>query len=157
MLWDTLQIFGYKSLGEGDEQTGGFFGGNVGNVEVHQARISDGVLNFPLLDWIKLWTGDINSFTLANCRYSYSCIVKTKDSKGILAGSGDRYEVNPKVGRVLLACSLVYSESVVIKRRGSFVMNHRCLPQWLVTVQKLWSVTVQKWKKYIFTFYIFTR
>ena len=84
MLWDTLQIFGYKCLGEGDEQTGGFFGGNVGNVEVHQARISDGVLNFPLLDWIKLWMGDINSFTLANCRYSYSCIVKTKDSKGIL-------------------------------------------------------------------------
>ena len=71
MLRDTLQIFGYKCLGEGDEQTGGFFGGNVGNVEVHQARISDGVLNFPLLDWIKLWTGDINSFTLANCRYSY--------------------------------------------------------------------------------------
>lgn len=27
-----LQIFGYKCLGEGDEQTGGFFGGNVGNV-----------------------------------------------------------------------------------------------------------------------------
>ena len=50
MSWDTLQIFGYKSLGEGDEQTGGFFGGNVRNVEVHQARISDGVLNFPLLD-----------------------------------------------------------------------------------------------------------
>ena len=50
MLWDTLQIFGYKSLGEGDEQTVGFFGGNVGNVEIHQARISDGVLNFPLLD-----------------------------------------------------------------------------------------------------------
>ena len=47
MLRDTLQIFGYKCLGEGDEQTGGFFGGNVGNVEVHQARISDGVLNFP--------------------------------------------------------------------------------------------------------------
>ena len=84
MLWGTLQIFGYKCLGEGDEQTGGFFGGNVGNVEVHQARISDGVLNFPLLDWIKLWMGDIDSFTLANCRYSYSCIVKTKDSKGIL-------------------------------------------------------------------------
>ena len=50
MLWGILQIFGYKSLGIGDEQTGGFFGGNVGNVEVHQARISDGVLNFPLLD-----------------------------------------------------------------------------------------------------------
>ena len=50
MLWGTLQIFGYKSLGESDEQTDGFFGGNVGNVEVHQARISDGVLNFPLLD-----------------------------------------------------------------------------------------------------------
>ena len=50
MSWDTLQIFGYKCLGEGDEQTGGFCGGNVGNVEVHQARISDGVLNFPLLD-----------------------------------------------------------------------------------------------------------
>ena len=49
-LDSTLQIFGYKCLGEGDEQTGGFFGGNVGNVEVHQARISDGVLNFPLLD-----------------------------------------------------------------------------------------------------------
>ena len=79
-----LQIFGYKCLGEGDEQTGGFFGGNMGNVEIHQARISDGVLNFPLLDWIKLWMGDINSFTLANCRYSYSCIVKTKNSKGIL-------------------------------------------------------------------------
>ena len=51
MLWGALQIFGYKCLGEGDGQTGGFFGGNVGNVEVHQARISDGV-------------------------YSYSCIVK---------------------------------------------------------------------------------
>ena len=50
MSWDTLQIFGYNCLGEGDEQTGGFFGGNVGNVEIHQARISDGVLNFPLLD-----------------------------------------------------------------------------------------------------------
>ena len=50
MLWGIPQIFGYKCLGEGDEQTGGFFGGNVGNVEVHQARISDGVLNFPLLD-----------------------------------------------------------------------------------------------------------
>ena len=47
MLRDTLQIFGYNCLGEGDEQTGGFFGGNVGNVEFHQARISDGVLNFP--------------------------------------------------------------------------------------------------------------
>ena len=34
MLWGTLQIFGYKSLGEGDEQTGGFFGGNMGNVEM---------------------------------------------------------------------------------------------------------------------------
>ena len=44
------QIFGYKCLGIGDEQTVGFFGGNVGNVEVHQARISDGILNFPLLD-----------------------------------------------------------------------------------------------------------
>ena len=44
-----LEIFGYKCLGEGDEQTGGFFGGNVRNVEVHQARISDGVLNFPIL------------------------------------------------------------------------------------------------------------
>ena len=44
-----LQIFGYKCLGEGDEQTGGFFGGNVRNVEVHQARISDGVLNVPIL------------------------------------------------------------------------------------------------------------
>ena len=50
MLWGILQIFGYKCLGEGNEQAGGFFGGNVGNVEVHQARISDGVLNFPLLD-----------------------------------------------------------------------------------------------------------
>ena len=50
MLWDTLLIFGYKSLGVGDEQTGGFFGGNAGNVEIHKARISDGVLNFPLLD-----------------------------------------------------------------------------------------------------------
>ena len=50
MSWGIPQIFGYKCLGEGDEQTGGFFGGNVGNVEVHQARISDGVLNFPLLD-----------------------------------------------------------------------------------------------------------
>ena len=50
MSWGTLQIFGYNCLGEGDEQTGGFFGGNVGNVEVHQARISDGILNFPLLD-----------------------------------------------------------------------------------------------------------
>ena len=50
MLWGTLQIFGYKSLGVGDEQTGGFFGGNVGNVEIHKARISDCVLNFPLLD-----------------------------------------------------------------------------------------------------------
>ena len=50
MLWGILQIFGYKSLGVGDGQTGGFFGGNVRNVEVHQARISDGVLNFPLLD-----------------------------------------------------------------------------------------------------------
>ena len=49
MLWGIPQIFGYKCLGEGDEQTGGFFGGNVGNVEIHQARISDGVLNFPLL------------------------------------------------------------------------------------------------------------
>ena len=49
MSWDTLQIFGYKCLGIGDEQTGGFFGGNVGNVEFHQARISDGVLNFPTL------------------------------------------------------------------------------------------------------------
>ena len=48
-LDSILQIFGYKCLGEGDEQTGGFFGGNVGNVEVHQARISDGVLNFPTL------------------------------------------------------------------------------------------------------------
>ena len=47
MLWDTLLIFGYKSLGVGDEQTGGFFGVNVGNVEIDQARISDGVLNFP--------------------------------------------------------------------------------------------------------------
>ena len=45
-----LQIFGYKCLGEGDEKTIGFFGGNVGNVKIHQARISDGVLNFPLLD-----------------------------------------------------------------------------------------------------------
>ena len=49
MSWGILQIFGYKSLGEGDEQTGGFFGGNVGNVKIHQARISDGVLNFPIL------------------------------------------------------------------------------------------------------------
>ena len=49
MLWGTLQIFGYKCLGEGDEQTGGFFGGNVRNVKIHQARISDGVLNFPTL------------------------------------------------------------------------------------------------------------
>ena len=46
---DTLQIFGYKCLGEGDEKTIGFFGGNVGNVKIHQARISDGVLNFPIL------------------------------------------------------------------------------------------------------------
>ena len=30
MSWDILQIFGYKCLGIGDEQTGGFFGGNVG-------------------------------------------------------------------------------------------------------------------------------
>ena len=30
MSGDTFQIFGYKCLGEGDEQTGGFFGGNVG-------------------------------------------------------------------------------------------------------------------------------
>ena len=30
MSWGILQIFGYKSLGEGDEQTGGFCGGNVG-------------------------------------------------------------------------------------------------------------------------------
>ena len=44
-----LQIFGYKSHGVGDEQTGGFFGGNVGNVKIHQTRISDGVLNFPIL------------------------------------------------------------------------------------------------------------
>ena len=50
MSWDIPQIFGYKCHGVGDEQTGGFFGGNVGNVEIHQARISDGVLNFPLLD-----------------------------------------------------------------------------------------------------------
>ena len=50
MSWDTLQIFGYKSLGVGDEQTIGFFGGNVRNVKIHQAKISDGVLNFPLLD-----------------------------------------------------------------------------------------------------------
>ena len=50
MSWATLPIFGYKSLGVGDEQTGGFFGVNVGNVEIHQARISYGVLNFPLLD-----------------------------------------------------------------------------------------------------------
>ena len=50
MSWGIPQIFGYKCLGIGDEQTVGFFGGNVGNVEVHQARISDGVLNFPLLD-----------------------------------------------------------------------------------------------------------
>ena len=49
MLRDTLQIFGYKCHGVGDEQTGGFFGGNVRNVKIHQARISDGVLNFPLL------------------------------------------------------------------------------------------------------------
>ena len=39
MLRDTLQIFGYKCHGVGDEQTGGFCGGNVGNVEIHQARI----------------------------------------------------------------------------------------------------------------------
>ena len=50
MSWGILQIFGYKCLGEGDEKTIGFFGGNVGNVKIHQARISDGVLNFPLLD-----------------------------------------------------------------------------------------------------------
>ena len=50
MSWGIPQIFGYKCLGEGDEQTGGFFGRNVGNVEIHKARISDGVLNFPLLD-----------------------------------------------------------------------------------------------------------
>ena len=50
MSWDILQIFGYKCLGIGDEQTGGFFGGKVGNVEIHQARLSYGVLNFPLLD-----------------------------------------------------------------------------------------------------------
>ena len=49
MSWDIPQIFGYKSLGEGDEQTGGFFGGNVRNVKIHQARISDGVLNVPIL------------------------------------------------------------------------------------------------------------
>ena len=49
MLWGILQIFGYKSLGIGDEQTGGFFGGNAGNVEIHKARISDCVLNFPTL------------------------------------------------------------------------------------------------------------
>ena len=49
MLWGILQIFGYNCHGVGDEQTGGFFGGNVRNVEVHQARISDGVLNFPTL------------------------------------------------------------------------------------------------------------
>ena len=49
MLRDTLQIFGYNCLGEGDEQTGGFFGGNAGNVEIHKARISDCVLNFPTL------------------------------------------------------------------------------------------------------------
>ena len=49
MSWDTLQIFGYKSLGVGDEQTIRFFGGNVRNVKIHQAKISDGVLNFPLL------------------------------------------------------------------------------------------------------------
>ena len=49
MSWGILQIFGYKCLGEGDEQAGGFFGGNVGNVEIHQARISYGVLNCPLL------------------------------------------------------------------------------------------------------------
>ena len=29
MSWGILQIFGYKCLGEGDEQTGGFFGGNA--------------------------------------------------------------------------------------------------------------------------------
>ena len=28
MLWGILQIFGYKCCGIGDEQTGGFFGGN---------------------------------------------------------------------------------------------------------------------------------
>ena len=50
MSWGVLQMFGYKRLGKVDEQAGGFFGGNVRNVEVHQARISDGVLNFPLLD-----------------------------------------------------------------------------------------------------------
>ena len=44
MSWDILQIFGYNCLGVGDEQTGGVFGGNVGNVEIHQARIRDGVL-----------------------------------------------------------------------------------------------------------------
>ena len=38
-----------------------------------------------------------------------------------------------------------------------FVMNQWCLSQWLVTVQKLLSVTVQKWKKYIFTFLHFYR
>ena len=50
MLCGILQIFGYNCLGEGDEQTGGFFGGNVGNVEIHKAGISDCVLNFPVLD-----------------------------------------------------------------------------------------------------------
>ena len=49
MSWDILQIFGYNCHGVGDEQTGGFCGGNVGNVKIHQARISDGVLNFPTL------------------------------------------------------------------------------------------------------------
>ena len=55
MLWGILQIFGYKSLGEGDEQTIGFFGGNVGNVKIHQTRISDGVLNFPILGILHYW------------------------------------------------------------------------------------------------------
>ena len=50
-------------------------------------------------------------------------------SEDWMEGQGTGTEVNPKVGRVLLACSLVYSESVVIKRRGSFVMNHRCQGQ----------------------------
>ena len=49
MLWGILQIFGYKSLGVGDEQTIRFFGGNVRNVKIHHARISDGVLNVPIL------------------------------------------------------------------------------------------------------------
>ena len=58
----------------------------------------------------------------------------------------------------------IWTVSVVSNFVGSlqyvgslFVMNQWCLSQWLVTVQKLLSVTVQKWKKYIFTFLHFYR